>query len=910
MNGIWDPRPLNTVDISGFVTNYFPDGDFFTIDFSTGDTFAVELHDIKHSVCTALTGKDTTFIFVADTTPAIQFKVEGDTVACMGDEVRLYATETGGAAFNVAFNWHHPSNLLGDTEIWKLDTVWDSIRLDTALLTAPVFIGAVSRVDTIRVYASGGCGTSNVPVLFPVRIESTPEFTDLIPYADYTYMWADTVCQDSTLTVKIDTTGKGYTITEIRWNYPGAIDTLGDTAVTFTVPADTCKVYARFKIEGYCGFSHFNENSVAIVNIHNQPKAPKKENLYPCDVSELGYLVTDDKRWTDSIAWQLLGIAPGFEETVDTLTAGYAINDSIHFENVGNTDFQLVATAFNACGWREDTISVFPIDKPDNFVASSVSMAMFKDPMLIRNCFGDTIVGWIEVPDNHIDIKPVYHWTIKNQDELLPSEDPLAPLEFADADWQIVRVDSLDVDNKRAMLMFIPGRDSVLIGVYAEYCGNTDTVATYDIGSVQIHVSATASEYELGYGDNVELYVHPDSLWIEGEDLGDIRDSFDYEWMPDYRFDIGAADTAVLIWAYLGKEEFYLRIVEKDTTLPYQCSARDTVYLTVSNSYSITADVSSDTVCEGSSFSLSSMSSGGEPNYYSQTWYMKDPISGEYTELTKDQNAYDETHVGRDSLQCYRIVGVDSMYGGPGRRPEDLMAVYDTFDLCVQVVAPIEAKIAYMQTVQVVDKVLEDRAVLHEFDKPVKLGDRLRFFGEVEGNGRDSAYTYVYEWWQEDQEDITAIYPEYPTAFAEDLAGYVLGEDEAVSVSGLIFRPQTFYFYVADPAIPGCYSETSVFVEVVEVTGDKDDFGPIPGGFSPRNGDGINDVFMPTVDELKILNRWGVVVYESTDKKGWNGTDRTNNRFVEAGDYFYILKMRSKSDKNKLSIKTGVVTVF
>ena len=52
----------------------------------------------------------------------------------------------------------------------------------------------------------------------------------------------------------------------------------------------------------------------------------------------------------------------------------------------------------------------------------------------------------------------------------------------------------------------------------------------------------------------------------------------------------------------------------------------------------------------------------------------------------------------------------------------------------------------------------------------------------------------------------------------------------------------------------------------------------VPNAFTP-NGDGINDVFMPRFDNDKLLyfkmlivNRWGEIVYESTNPNdGWNG---------------------------------------
>jgi gliding motility-associated-like protein len=70
----------------------------------------------------------------------------------------------------------------------------------------------------------------------------------------------------------------------------------------------------------------------------------------------------------------------------------------------------------------------------------------------------------------------------------------------------------------------------------------------------------------------------------------------------------------------------------------------------------------------------------------------------------------------------------------------------------------------------------------------------------------------------------------------------------------------------------------------------------VPNGFTP-NGDGINDVFRvlgtEVVDEFSLLvfNRWGVKVYDSTDKdSGWDGTLRGKPQ--PSGTYAYELHFR------------------
>ena len=67
----------------------------------------------------------------------------------------------------------------------------------------------------------------------------------------------------------------------------------------------------------------------------------------------------------------------------------------------------------------------------------------------------------------------------------------------------------------------------------------------------------------------------------------------------------------------------------------------------------------------------------------------------------------------------------------------------------------------------------------------------------------------------------------------------------------------------------------------------------VPNAFSP-NGDGINDEFRVIFKSLKsynitIFNRWGRVVYKSTDpSKGWDG--RIGGKVAAAGTYYYVIE--------------------
>jgi len=75
----------------------------------------------------------------------------------------------------------------------------------------------------------------------------------------------------------------------------------------------------------------------------------------------------------------------------------------------------------------------------------------------------------------------------------------------------------------------------------------------------------------------------------------------------------------------------------------------------------------------------------------------------------------------------------------------------------------------------------------------------------------------------------------------------------------------------------------------------------IPNAFTP-NGDGINDVFRPTINMeivnyvFTIYNRWGKKVFETTDyTKGWNGN--INGVRQTTGNYIYIISFLGNANK-------------
>ena len=87
-----------------------------------------------------------------------------------------------------------------------------------------------------------------------------------------------------------------------------------------------------------------------------------------------------------------------------------------------------------------------------------------------------------------------------------------------------------------------------------------------------------------------------------------------------------------------------------------------------------------------------------------------------------------------------------------------------------------------------------------------------------------------------------------------------------------------------------------------------------PNAFTP-NGDGVNDVFIPYLKgerpetySLLIFDRWGELIFKSTDEKlGWDGT----NKNMKAKEDVYVWKIKVKDAQNSdTHEKTGSVTLL
>ncbi len=124
--------------------------------------------------------------------------------------------------------------------------------------------------------------------------------------------------------------------------------------------------------------------------------------------------------------------------------------------------------------------------------------------------------------------------------------------------------------------------------------------------------------------------------------------------------------------------------------------------------------------------------------------------------------------------------------------------------------------------------------------------------------------------------------------------------------------------------IPSALETTEFFVRSIR-TVCSSDYAPVllnvidcdnmftPNVFTP-NGDGVNDRLLFTIEEatcfnVKIFNRWGILIYESDDmNEGWDGRNQNNGEPVNAGTYYYIVDYCMYNGLR--DTKTGYVSLF
>ncbi|MBS1927980.1 MAG: gliding motility-associated C-terminal domain-containing protein [Bacteroidetes bacterium] len=121
----------------------------------------------------------------------------------------------------------------------------------------------------------------------------------------------------------------------------------------------------------------------------------------------------------------------------------------------------------------------------------------------------------------------------------------------------------------------------------------------------------------------------------------------------------------------------------------------------------------------------------------------------------------------------------------------------------------------------------------------------------------------------------------------------------------ILNHDQQFVLKVTDYA--GCIGYDTVFIQVY-----KDSGYYIPNAFSP-NGDGLNDVFIPTpvnmvkTNYFKVYNRLGQMVFETNEwRKGWDG--RYLGKIQPIGAYVWVIQGIDKAGKT-IQMKGTVLLV-
>ncbi|MCD4773890.1 MAG: gliding motility-associated C-terminal domain-containing protein [Bacteroidales bacterium] len=146
-------------------------------------------------------------------------------------------------------------------------------------------------------------------------------------------------------------------------------------------------------------------------------------------------------------------------------------------------------------------------------------------------------------------------------------------------------------------------------------------------------------------------------------------------------------------------------------------------------------------------------------------------------------------------------------------------------------------------------------------------------------------------------------------------------------IDSTLHPDDTIYYHSNIESVTACYVVTAIdsvgnqsdYSNVVCVDYDVCPVYRLPNVFTP-NGDGHNDYFVPFPESIaavenvamSILNRWGVVVYQTTDPQiKWDGKNHKSNQNCSQGVYFYVCDV-FEITLNGLQKRTlkGSITIF
>ena len=138
----------------------------------------------------------------------------------------------------------------------------------------------------------------------------------------------------------------------------------------------------------------------------------------------------------------------------------------------------------------------------------------------------------------------------------------------------------------------------------------------------------------------------------------------------------------------------------------------------------------------------------------------------------------------------------------------------------------------------------------------------------------------------------TPIHPDIISYVWEMGDGYTHTGSEFVHNYNIANKPGEYTITLTVTNDVGCTKTASKTIPV-------DPF--IPNVFTP-NGDGINDLFMPSV-ALQVIDRYGRVIYRGTE--GWDGTYK--GKIADRDTYFYLIDFVGMN--NKVQTHKGYITL-
>ena len=151
------------------------------------------------------------------------------------------------------------------------------------------------------------------------------------------------------------------------------------------------------------------------------------------------------------------------------------------------------------------------------------------------------------------------------------------------------------------------------------------------------------------------------------------------------------------------------------------------------------------------------------------------------------------------------------------------------------------------------------------------------------------------------QNQLSWTNPNHACGGSDDVAGYSVFQingDAVVLLQTIAEAKDTFYNHLLSESLAACY-----FIEAFDSVGNKSHSATVcadncpnyvlPNTFTP-NGDGANELFKPFPDwrfvpkiDLKIFNRWGNLVWTTSDPAiNWDGRT-AGGQELAAGSYYY-----------------------